>query len=332
LKYNAFRSNHDFRGYEVKMKYTSRFIFIVLLFLFFGVTSVYAGGLFQEEDIVRGGQLYDRWYAVLGVDPPEGDMPIWSRQTTNTRTGAETWRCAECHGWDYLGVEGAYGSGSHYTGFPNITRAVENLSADEILGHLSGENDPAHDFSAYIDRTSMGQLAAFLKGGLIDDSLYIDSISLKVIGGDMAHGEDLYGNTCAECHGADGTTIVFRTEGVDEYLGTVAARDPWRFLHRTRFGVAGTDMPIGVDLGWTPADGRDVLLYAQSLPTGAETLPVESAGGSSQTSPTIGGPGSNIWEGILTGLAAFFGVFGSSILFISLLLILIGVVVWILRK
>lgn len=307
-------------------------IFLVLFFLFFGTSSVLAGGLHQDEDIVRGGQLYDRWYAVLGVDPPEGEMPIWARQTTNTRTGAETWRCAECHGWDYLGVEGAYGSGSHYTGFPNITRAVESLSAEEIVGHLSGEKDPAHNFSAYLDLTSMQQLAAFLKGGLIDDSLYIDSTSLKVIGGDIQAGEQLYINVCAKCHGVEGKDIVFRSEGVDEYLGTVATRDPWRFLHRTRFGVAGTEMPIGVELGWTPADGRDVLLYAQSLPTGAETLPGEPAGGGSQTSPTIGGPGSNIWQGILTGLGAFFGVFGSSILFISLLLIFIGVVVWVLRK
>jgi cytochrome c553 len=314
------------------MKHKSRSVLIVLFFLIFGASSALAGGLFQEEDVIRGGQLYDRWYAVLGVDPPDGSMPIWARQTTNTRTGADTWRCAECHGWDYLGVDGAYGSGSHYTGFPNISRAVETLSAEEIVGHLSGEKDPAHDFSTYLDRTSMQQLAAFLKGGLIDDSVYIDSTSLKVIGGDFLAGEQLFISVCAECHGLDGKNIVFRSEGVDEYLGTVATRDPWRFLHRTRFGVAGTDMPIGLARGWTPADGRDILLYAQSLPTGAETLPGEPAGGGSQTSPTIGGPGSSVWQGILTGLAAFFGMFGSSILFISLLLVLIGVVVWALRK
>ncbi len=76
-----------------------------------------------QDDIIRGAQLYDKWYAVLGVDPPAGNMPIWSRQTTNTRSGADTWRCSECHGWDYRGSQGEYQAGSHYTGFPRLIDA-----------------------------------------------------------------------------------------------------------------------------------------------------------------------------------------------------------------
>jgi thiosulfate dehydrogenase len=314
------------------MERTIRTFLIVFIFLLFGTSLVSAGGLSQEEDLVLGGQLYDRWFAVLGVDPPSGEMPIWDRQSTNTRTGGDTWRCSECHGWDYKGVEGAYGAGTHYTGFPNIRKAVAGSSTDEIIGHLSGEKDPAHDFSDYIPLAAMEQLAVFLQEGLIDDSLYIDSTSLKVIGGDLNQGQQLYEAACAECHGDDGKTIIFRSEGVDEYLGTVASRDPWRFLHRTRFGVAGSDMPIGINLGWTPAEGRDVLMYSQTLPTGAETGAVEPAGADSEPSTTVGGPGSEIWQGILTGLTAFVGVFGSSVLFIALLLILIGIVVWALRR
>ena len=51
------------------------------------------------------------------------DHPLWQLrpdQTTNTRTGAATWRCKECHGWDYMGVDGQYGHGPHKTGFPGI--------------------------------------------------------------------------------------------------------------------------------------------------------------------------------------------------------------------
>lgn len=57
-------------------------------------------------DSIRGGKLYDKWWTVLGVDAPTEDQPLWKTQTTNTRTGADTWRCKECHGWDYKGVEG----------------------------------------------------------------------------------------------------------------------------------------------------------------------------------------------------------------------------------
>ena len=66
-----------------------------------------------SQDIIQGARLYDNWYAALNVLPPAGNMPIWARQTTNSRSGGDTWRCVECHGWDYRGSFGAYGSGSH---------------------------------------------------------------------------------------------------------------------------------------------------------------------------------------------------------------------------
>lgn len=304
---------------------------LVLCMLIILLTSVIGVTAQSPGELTQGAQLYDKWYAALGLFAPEGNMPIWSRQSTNTRSGAETWRCAECHGWDYKGREGAYASGSHYTGFPSLLRAADWLSVEQIVAHLKGAKDPAHDFSAYLDDASLHKLAVFLKDGLIDDSRYIDSVSLKVIGGDIQNGEKLYTETCLACHGADGKKITFRTEGVDEYLGSVARRDPWRFLHRTRFGVAGTPMPAGYDLGWTPEDGRDILMYAQTLPSGRESAPVAGVGAGSEPEPLRGGPVSNLWTGILTALGAFFGTFGISLLFLGGLVILGMLIVSILR-
>ena len=61
------------------------------------------------------------------------------------------------------------------------------------------------------------------------------------------------------------------------------------FFHRTRFKIAcAPKMPVGIDLGWTPQDRRDVVYYVQSnLPTGfeldnsapQEIQPVENQGG-----------------------------------------------------
>jgi len=290
-------------------------------------TSIALASEIQDSgtDLVVGAQLYDKWYAVLGLPAPQGDMPIWSRQSTNTRSGTETWRCSECHGWDYKGVNGAYAFGSHYTGFPSLILATADMTEEDIVAHLKGENDSAHDFSSYLDENAMGQVATFLKEGLIDDSEYIDSISLKVINGDLEHGNELYDSTCAECHGEDGMKIIFRTEGVDETLGDVANRDPFRFLHRTRFGVAGTEMPLGYDLGWTPADGRDVLMYAQTLARGKASEEITGAGEGSGPSELIGGA-TNLWTGILTGIGAFLATFGSALLFLTVL-VLIGVLI-----
>ena len=279
-----------------------------------------------EEDIIRGAQLYDKWFAVLDVDPPAGNMPIWNRQSTNTRSGADTWRCNECHGWDYRGAQGAYSSGSHYTGFPDVMTLAQELKIEDIVNHLEGSKDPAHDLSPYLDETALTQVAKFLKYGAIDDTQYINPVSLRVIDADVNHGADLYQSTCSNCHGADGKKIIFHTEGINETLGNVANRDPWRFLHRTRFGTAGTNMPVGITLGWIPADGRDILAYAQTLQTGAEIISEPTQNHLITPAPLPGGPATNFWTGLLTGLGMFVGMGIYAALFTGGF-ILVGVIV-----
>jgi cytochrome c553 len=316
------------------MKKTRGIILIIcaIIAVLFVGTAIAAQATPSQGDIIRGGQLYDRWYAVLGVDPPEGNMPIWSRQTTNTRSGEATWRCNECHGWDYKGAQGEYKAGSHYTGFPDLWSLVQGLSMDDIVSHLKGSLDPAHDFSAYLDDTSLTQLADFLKNGIIDDSAYINPISLQVIDPNLTHGKELYQSTCSTCHGEDGKAIVIRIEGIDEYLGSVANRDPWRFLHRTRYGVAGTDMPVGINLGWQPSDGRDVLAYAQTLPAGGEIVREPTQNPQSTPAPLIGGPAHNLLTGILTGLGTLAGMTVVAGAFIGGFILMAVVIVFIFRK
>jgi thiosulfate dehydrogenase len=314
-----------------KPRSTIFIIFAIILLLSAG-TAVAADTTPSQDDLIRGAQLYDKWYAVLGVNPPISNMPIWSRQTTNTRSGGDTWRCSECHGWDYKGAQGEYQAGSHYTGFPDLWALTQDLTVDDIVNHLHGSLDPAHDFSPYLDDTSLTQLAGFLKYGIIDDSTYINPISLQVIDPDLTHGKELYQSTCSRCHGEDGKSIVFRIEGIAEYLGSVANRDPWRFLHRTRFGVAGTEMPIGISLGWQPEDGRDVLVYAQSLPAGGEIISEPTQNPHSTPSPLVGGPAHNLLTGILTGLGSLAGMAVVAGAFIGGFILLAVVVVVILRK
>ncbi len=312
---------------------------LLLLMGLIAITLILSGNVQAQTPspsvpgLVKGALLYDKWFAALGINPPAGNMPIWSRQTTNTRSGPDTWRCVECHGWDYRGVAGAYASGSHYTGFPDIKTVTQTLSEQDIVDHLKGLKDPDHNFSSYLNDTALSQLAVFLKNGLIDDSQYIDPVSLRVIDADINHGKQLYDSVCAQCHGADGKKIIFRTEGIDEYLGSVATRDPWRFLHRTRFGTAGTSMPVGYTLGWTPADGRDILAYAHTLPTGGE-IPVQEPTARPNLAPTPlpGGPATNLWTGIITGLGAFILMAGYAALFIGGFLLVGFIVVFILRK
>ncbi len=215
----------------------------------------------------RGGRLYDRWWREAGLDEPEGDSAIWARQDTNTRSGGDTWRCKECHGWDYAGAAGAYGSGSHFTGFPGLLGSGDK-SADDLLAQLTGAGDPEHDFSA-LSADDLAALVAFIQEGMVDVAPFIDGETKAAIGGDAANGGELYASTCAACHGEDGTAINFHDPDEPEFVGNIAVDNPWEFIHKVRAGQPGTLMPASLDLGWTLQDVIDVLTFAQSLPTEA---------------------------------------------------------------
>jgi thiosulfate dehydrogenase len=208
--------------------------------------------------------LYDKWWAVLGLDTPEEDHPLWSTQSTNERSGSDTWRCKECHGWDYLGADGAYGSGSHLTGFPGVLSA-SSLSADELLAWLDGSQSADHDFSSVMEEFALKALATFMISEMADITPYVNAD--KSVTGDPANGSDLYESTCSACHGVDGKKINFHDADDPEYLGTIAAGNPWEFFHKASFGQPDAPMPVGVALGWTMEQIADLLAYAQTLPT-----------------------------------------------------------------
>ncbi|MHB0922493.1 MAG: c-type cytochrome [Bellilinea sp.] len=310
-------------------------ILIVSLSLGVLVQSGWAHSLNQQTDelVIQGGQLYDDWTKLIQPAPTlEGSHPIWGQQTTNTLSGVDTYRCVSCHGWDYQGADGAFRSGANFTGFPGIYDAREQDAAaleDALTGGLNQE----HDFSSYLDDSDREALIAFIQNGLIDDNLYIDMVSLKVLNGDLENGKALYLAACAECHGDDGRLIQFRYEGQDINLGKLAIQDPWRFLHRTRFGTArAPEMVIGTELGWTAQDGRDVLLFAQTLPTGMEEPGEPSIGEQTPgTGEQPGGPASNIFTGILTALGAMATGLGFALVLGALLIGIIFLVVWFLR-
>jgi thiosulfate dehydrogenase len=227
---------------------------------------------FDNANLVRGGQLYDKWWAVPGVlDPvePTSGNPGYGL-TAGTRTGSDTWRCKECHGWDYRGRDGAYGQGSsRYTGVMGLLHASEVDPPEELFGTIKN-GFPAtamSSFSPHLSDTDIWDIVKFVKEGIIDESQYVDDASKTPIGADLARGQSRFSSVCAACHGSDGRQINFGTQEEPEYVGTVAADNPWEFLHKVRFGQPGTAMPSGIGSGWPVQDAVDVLGYAQTLPT-----------------------------------------------------------------
>jgi thiosulfate dehydrogenase len=214
---------------------------------------------------VRGGLLYDKWWSVLELDKPTDDQPLWSTQTSNTRSGSDTWRCKECHGWDYKGQDGAYSSGSHFTGFPGVID-MAGMEPGEVLAKLQGSTNPDHDFSTVMDEQSLIDLAVFLSGALMDDSGLVNA-DKSLTSGDEAAGVAHYA-VCSACHGTEGTAINFGDESDPEYLGTVAAGNPWEFLHKVRFGQPGVpEMPAGFTVDRPDEYYADLLALVQTMPT-----------------------------------------------------------------
>lgn len=315
--------------------FLSFLIGLVLLFVIVFALTSQVSALAQPqniENIARGAQLYDDWTKIVSNPTlPVGDNPIWTRQSSDSRSGIDTWRCVSCHGWDYQGEDGANRSGANLTGFPGILTA-STMTAEQISAILHGGNDPQHNYSSLINQEDIDDLASFIQAGLIDDNEFIDLVSRKVLSGDSQNGKQKYEAVCATCHGSDGTLLTFRYEGIDTALGTLAVQDPWRFLHRTRFGTArAPEMPIGINLNWTAQDGRDVAFYVQiNFPTGFE--PNENTPAVINPVENQGGPAKNIFSGILTAFGAMATSLGFAVLVGAVLIGIILLVVWLLRS
>lgn len=213
--------------------------------------------------VQRGGQLYDKWFKVVGAADPVANHPLWALQTTNTRKGPDTWRCKECHGWDYKGKDGAYSGGSHFTGFVGVWEG-RNKSVVELMGILRGNTNPQHDFSKVLSSRDITDLANFIKYGLLDMSKLVDYKAKKPLQADLTSGRAVFG-ICAACHLEDGKGINFGTPEKPVYIGFISKDNPFETLHKIWAGQPGTRMP-GMYGVLTQQQMMDLLAYSQSLP------------------------------------------------------------------
>ncbi|UCD36086.1 MAG: hypothetical protein JSU90_04450 [Nitrospiraceae bacterium] len=206
--------------------------------------------------LARGGLLYDNWLAERGVAINE-THPAYP--AAGTQKGESTWRCKECHGWDYKGKAGAYSQGSHFTGIKGI-RDYANQDP-HFIARIIG--DDLHAFGDRLTKEDVEALALFVAYGQIDTDLYISRETKKTIG-DATNGGRIYLSTCTKCHGYDGKEINFKDDKSPEYIGTLASKNPWETLHKIRWGHPGTPMISLVFLDLK--EQLDVLAFCQALP------------------------------------------------------------------
>jgi len=213
-------------------------------------------------DYVRGGLLYDRWWSINGADAPTGNHPLYPE--TGGKSGRATFRCKECHGWDYKGVAGAYGSGPHFTGITGIFGTTKTpreifdlLKADPV------ETPNGHNMNAYgMTDADIWDVVKFSLEGVVDTDDFIDETN-SFVGFDL-FGSFLYASACASCHGELGTDIPFGPESDPYFLGDAARGNPWEMLHKMRFGQPGEPMRGAELLGWSDEVLANVGAFAQT--------------------------------------------------------------------
>lgn len=203
----------------------------------------------NAASIVRGGQLYDKWWKITKSAAPEETHSAYQADTG--REGAGTWRCKECHGWDYIGPKGRYSSGSHFTGIKGI-EGMAGTDPGAIAASIRGE---PHNFSTdQIDDASMADLANFVSQGQYDITPFLaDGKST----GDASVGEPLYVTLCAGCHGTDGAKITEMPP-----LGEISG-NPQETMHKILFGQPDEAMPALYMFG--PQVAADITAYLQTL-------------------------------------------------------------------
>jgi len=210
---------------------------------------------YANADPVRGGLLYDKWWKVNGEAEPSGNHALYP--AAGSQAGSTTWRCKECHGWDYKGKDGAYAEGSHFTGIKGVYDA-RNKTVGELYNAIGKKNLP-------LSEQDKLDLIKFLKESLVEADKYIifSGIQRKSITGDTANGSALFSGGlagCSGCHGADGTQSLERT------IGDYSTDNPWEILHKIRFGHPGSSMPSMIESGLTLDEMVDILTFSQTLP------------------------------------------------------------------
>jgi len=206
-----------------------------------------------ESAIARGGRLYDKWFAENKAAKPADDHPAYPHKGGKYGKDA-SWRCKECHGWDYKGKDGAYAGGGHATGIKGIQGAVGKDPA-AIVAILK---DKDHGYTdAMLSAEDMNDLALFVAKGQIDVAKYVDAATKKPKG-DAAKGEAYFNTLCAGCHGKDGKKVKDAPP-----LGSVADNAA-EMLHKILNGQPGEAMPALRALD--PQISADIALHLQSLP------------------------------------------------------------------
>lgn len=227
--------------------------FAVLTAVSVGAVATAAFAEPDQGSIARGGKLYDKWYKVVKAEVPAESHPLYPASNEKYANDPKSnWRCKECHGWDGMGADGAYKSGSHATGIKGINGMAGADPAAIVAVLTSAE----HGYGDKLSEENLNDLANFVAYGSVDWSLYINED--KSMKGDATKGAQVYGTICANCHGADG-----KEPKEMPPLGSLMG-NPWEVMQKVLNGQPAEVMPALRAIDHQVA--ADILAHIATLP------------------------------------------------------------------
>jgi mono/diheme cytochrome c family protein len=202
--------------------------------------------------IANGGRLFDNWQVNSGGQSQALPHPSYPPKAYFASAPAETWRCKECHGWDYKGNQGRNATGIHATGIKGI-RAMAGADPEKIIGILKSS---VHIFGAVMKYRDLQDLANFVSYGQVDMDAMIDPRT-GAARGDAVRGAAHYRSMCAGCHGLEGRYVGKR------FVGRLTREDPWHAMHNILNGHPDDNMPALREVD--PKVVGDILAHMQTL-------------------------------------------------------------------
>jgi mono/diheme cytochrome c family protein len=194
----------------------------------------------DEAAVVRGGRLYDFWSRESKVRSPTEMQPTFAAKGSGI-SGADSWRCVSCHGWDYKGSQGFVG--------------IRNAQGRDPAAIVATLKNSTHGYAELIRERELLNLAKFVSKGQTDVQAVLEASRRAA-----APTGKLFSTICANCHGQDGSQL----REVPP-LGDSARQHPAEVLHVMVNGHPGGEMPAMSALGVEVA-GK-ILAHLQTLPS-----------------------------------------------------------------
>lgn len=265
------------------------------------------GAALQHMRLAYGGRLFDMWYdesttTFAPDDPatpeadgrggPNGNGTLNNAAGEPVANNGHDYRLKNLFGWDMRGAAGIYGTDYQNKPFVlaegPLSPALAGLNRDAWIRRITAGTDAQPAFGSVLSEAEISALVDYMLGVRDrtlphpDDLYELSTVAPQGFvlrpGGNALLGQRFYAARCAECHGEDGTAVLF--DGGEQSLGQHARYYGYAIAMITLAGEPGSTMGPQLAAGLSTAQQTQRLLDLlaalcdrQRYPSGGATDP-----------------------------------------------------------